>query len=318
MRRLSLAWALFAWVCLASSTFAAVSLHPNDLLSFAHTAGTTGGGLYEVRVWHNGGPLTEMMFETFCVEIHEGLRLGTSTKYAAVINADNKTVTGNKVLTSYGAWLYTGFVNRTLPGFDNTGTVPFSSLPRYVEQGPGMGTNDVPGGPAGLNFSKLMDSLQIALWHKGIDTPGDAEPYLGYTKQELWPYLGGTQALKVQKWAAFEAQDLIWWTAYEADVQVGKWSGLGNVRVLNLYERGWANDPAHARQDQLAMIPEPGSLAIWTGIGGVALGLAAVRRRRRDRITPRGWPRLSACFPARRQVPHLRQGSKSTCPSGAS
>jgi hypothetical protein len=56
-------------------------------------------------------------------------------------------------------------------------------------------------------------------------------------------------------------------------VNSGAWSGIGNVRVLNLSLRG-----AEA-QDQLTLVPEPTSLLL------VATGVGAVLRRRRSRAS---------------------------------
>lgn len=56
-------------------------------------------------------------------------------------------------------------------------------------------------------------------------------------------------------------------------VNSGAWSGIGNVRVLNLSLRG-----AEA-QDQLTLVPEPTSLLL------VATGVGAVLRRRRLRAS---------------------------------
>lgn len=55
----------------------------------------------------------------------------------------------------------------------------------------------------------------------------------------------------------------------DAAVLSGSWSGIGAVRVLNIYD-----DAGALRQDQLTIIPAPGAALV-----GLA-GLAAIRRRR--------------------------------------
>jgi hypothetical protein len=102
-----------------------------------------------------------------------------------------------------------------------------------------------------------------------------------------YSYLGGNRPA-----SADALQKAIWWFEGELGANPGNsfvdaanaavlngWSGLGQVRVLNLYTSAGAE-----AQDQLALIdppgvPEPGSLALV----GLGLGAAALRRRRRGR-----------------------------------
>lgn len=62
----------------------------------------------------------------------------------------------------------------------------------------------------------------------------------------------------------------------EDAVNNGQWSGLGQVRVMNVWNPGHVGDPLHAKQDVLVLIPGPSSLAL----AGLGFGFAAVRRRR--------------------------------------
>lgn len=57
-------------------------------------------------------------------------------------------------------------------------------------------------------------------------------------------------------------------------VRSGEWSGIGNVRVLNLSRNGVES------QDQLALVPEPSTLVMV----GSGLALAIARRRRLARL----------------------------------
>jgi hypothetical protein len=57
-------------------------------------------------------------------------------------------------------------------------------------------------------------------------------------------------------------------------VDDGLWTGLGGVRVLNL-----TTLDGRAAQDQLYLVPEPTTLALF-GIGACLAGIAARRRRR--------------------------------------
>jgi len=52
----------------------------------------------------------------------------------------------------------------------------------------------------------------------------------------------------------------------------GEWygMGLGNVRVMNLFKEGHAGEFSYRRQDQLILVPEPGTLLLL-GLGGLAL-----------------------------------------------
>jgi hypothetical protein len=62
-----------------------------------------------------------------------------------------------------------------------------------------------------------------------------------------------------------------------AAVASGAWTGIGGVRVLNLFNA----KGGEFAQDQLTVVPEPSALLVWATIGGVFLGGRRIRRKRR-------------------------------------
>ncbi len=66
-----------------------------------------------------------------------------------------------------------------------------------------------------------------------------------------------------------------WVNEATSAVDSGQWSGLGNVRVINLYSSTGGN-----RQDQLIIVPAPTSFVLAT----LGLGLVGYLRRRQPRL----------------------------------
>ena len=66
-----------------------------------------------------------------------------------------------------------------------------------------------------------------------------------------------------------------WKSAAESAVSDGDWSGIGNVRVLQMY-RKWSDTCFEVKQDQLYLTPVPG--AVLLGILG--LGVAGIKLRK--------------------------------------
>lgn len=154
------------------------------------------------------GPLT---FQTFCLEVNENFTPGTTYD----MNFNIVAVAGGSGGPSFPldprvAYLYNGFRNGTLTGYD------YSAGGRQASAG----------------------ALQQAIWFIQGNQSGGAN--------------NGFVALA------------------NAAVGSGAWSGLGDVRVLNVYDSAGV-----LRQDQLTIIPSPGAAALL-GVGALMAG----RRRR--------------------------------------
>lgn len=81
-----------------------------------------------------------------------------------------------------------------------------------------------------------------------------------------------------QDQATGDADALALIAAANAAVGGGSWSGLGNVRVMNVFNPGHFGDENHAKQDTLIIVPLPSA----AGLASVGLlGLAVARRRAR-------------------------------------
>jgi hypothetical protein len=74
-----------------------------------------------------------------------------------------------------------------------------------------------------------------------------------------------------------DAQALAWISEAETAIANGTWSGLGNVRVINLVDA-----LGNRKQDQLVMVPEPSTLLLL-GAGLLGLGILG---RKKFRIKP--------------------------------
>jgi len=72
-----------------------------------------------------------------------------------------------------------------------------------------------------------------------------------------------------------DAQALAWIGEAENAINKGIWSGIGNVRVLNLVD-----SQGNRRQDQLVMVPEPSTLLL---MGAGLIGIGAFGRRKLKR-----------------------------------
>ena len=140
------------------------------------------------------------------------------------------------------------------------------------------GSNHEPAGPGG---GDVLDPRTAYLYSHfaagtltGYDyTPGDGRASSAGALQDVIWYLEDEAGMT---WIPGSLQDTFY-TAAQNAVDSGSWTGLGNVRVMNLYAVGHAGDYNYLHQDLLATIPAPGALLL-TALGTPLVGL--LRRRR--------------------------------------
>ena len=108
---------LAALVAFNMSSITHASLQVGSVVKFDTDLPGTYGGRFGIT---DGGSIPAKAvspFETFCVEIGEFVADNGVYRVAGISTV---TVTGNKSLTNYAAWLYTQFRNGSLQGFDGS------------------------------------------------------------------------------------------------------------------------------------------------------------------------------------------------------
>lgn len=249
MRRFSL---VVVAICLAGSASAAT-------VRLFDSYGSIGGGEFGVKFWNSttlpssslvtdgqNKPVNTYRFATFCLEKDEFI--GFNKSYDASISTQalgggNNTDTGDTI-DPRTAFLFTRFSTKNWSGF----ALPYD----YA---------------AGNSRTDSANGLQKAFW---------------FLENELLYKSGfsydSTDDATAQAVLGVNSLAYKLWKFADTAVRSGNWTGLGNVRVMNLRE--WINDGGNGywRGDQSQLIlvtPSPDA-----GLLGL-LGLVAIGSRRR-------------------------------------
>ena len=215
--------AFAAALALASQSQASVEV--NDHLQFTQGTGGGGGGIFKAN------NLTQnILFDTFCVEIHETINLGASHTYA-VASIGTVTVQTNVNLTSYVAWLYNSFLNDTLSGGFNSGN--------------------------GANVRALQLAIWLGMGYTDAQINSAVSNFYNSNITNLNAFSAGWQA-------AFNADVLSGdWIGF-GDVRIMNLVSATNANAH--YQDQLVRIPPPPGQ----IVPEAGSLAIWALLGAAA------------------------------------------------
>ncbi|MFO0911791.1 MAG: PEP-CTERM sorting domain-containing protein [Pirellulales bacterium] len=236
-------WVLLALVLTCSVASAGMDVKQGDLIKLSDGDGDHGGGAFNVDVKPYGTPLASE-FQTFCVENGVNQFVSFNTEYRVDKIDDRASTadanTGRGVLTSVAAWVYSAFRD--------------GSLNKQVKD---QSNNDVT-----ANATQVANALQNLVWGqlKYYTTGAASPPSMTVVENNLLTsWIGNTN---VNATSGFGGQY----------VSSG-FAGLGNVRIMQLVDSNGGT-----AQDQLTLIPEPASIAVWSMLG---LGLLGAWRRRR-------------------------------------
>jgi hypothetical protein len=227
------------------------------------SATSIGGGEFRViefdgrsvRSMGANAALPGSLFQTFCVEFNQHVvpgrtynwDLGTGVVDGGVSGHD--PIGGNyDPLDARSAYLYTQFHRGVLSNYH----YDLTQLPPNDDR---------------VDSAK---ALQLALWRLEGELTGSL----------LAAYTTGNGAVYQQARAWVEEANK-WVAGFDDATGHHQWSGLGQVRVLNLWYLDGRGNRVNA-QDQLIMIPLPP--AVWIGLGLLG-GFAALEVRRRRRHT---------------------------------
>lgn len=253
---LRIAPAALAIALLSATTPLHASVQIGDYVKLSRgTNQGTGGGAFDVDDL-NDLPAVPLDFKTFCAEITEHISLG-STYYVYDISNHNDINggLGLRTLGTTAAWLYTQF-----------------------RQGDIL-----------LHNQNEENALQLGIWRGMLDGSN-----LGYSDANILAAVAGQPGWNGgATYITSTLNPLLtgptgWFTTLAADYAAWQSNGpsyIGDVRIMNLK----TSPTGSYVQDQLiwtppplqvqASAPEPGAIAVWSGLA--ALGLLATRRRAR-------------------------------------
>jgi|GEM_PF-985088 len=238
---LALACCSLATAMFATQAQASIFLGVGDLIQVADTPGRLGnGGEFQLKK----GPTFTTIHRTFCAELTETINLGQTYKVGGLTLG---TVMSGKSLTLGAARLFRSFYDASL------------ATPAAVLIGTGNGTNNLYRFN-GTDAERAADgrAMQLALWNMMGFSIAAQDNYNTSNTFNM------AIKAKADNWIAYA-------TAFS-----GSNANFFGVRIVNIVgTNGTGNF-----QDQLTVIPEPGSLLIWSLVG---LGFATmIGKRIRD------------------------------------